>query len=108
MKDILVKKVEAGAHYFLQGIRSEYAGTKAAGAIIHKYMRSGKISATDEQILKKQLADSLKIIGIVIPFVLLPGASILMPVLIKVARKHNIQLMPTSFRYADKVEESAA
>jgi len=41
--------------------------------------------------------DSLKILGIGIPFVLIPGASILMPILVRVARKHHIELMPSAF-----------
>ncbi|WP_256371696.1 hypothetical protein [Flavobacterium sp. YO12] len=36
-------------------------------------------------------------LGIGIPFVLLPGASVLLPILIKAAHKYNIQLMPSAF-----------
>ena len=47
--------------------------------------------------LRTQVMDSLKILGIGIPFVLIPGASILMPILVRVARKHHIELMPSAF-----------
>ncbi|MES2110662.1 MAG: hypothetical protein V4577_18025 [Bacteroidota bacterium] len=43
------------------------------------------------------MLDSLKIIGIGIPFAVLPGASVLIPVLIKVADRHHINLMPSAF-----------
>ena len=78
-------------------MKTEYAGTKEAGAIMRKYMKEGKITAEEEHILKTQMVDSLKIVGVVVPFVLVPGASILMPILIKVAGKHNIELLPSAF-----------
>lgn len=89
--------IEEHAHHFLLGVKTEYNGDKEAGAIIRKYIQGGKISEEEDHILKTQLADSLKIIGVAIPFVLIPGASILMPILIKVASKHNIVLMPAAF-----------
>ena len=89
--------IEEHAHHFLQGIKTEYNGDKEACAIIQKYIREGKISDEEEHLLRGQLMDSLKIVGIGVPFVMIPGASILMPILIKIAGKHNIQLMPSAF-----------
>jgi hypothetical protein len=89
--------IEEHVHHFLQGVNAEYNGDKEACSIIQKYIREGKISDEEDHILKVQLMDSLKIIGIGVPFVLIPGASILMPILIKVAGKHNIELMPSGF-----------
>ena len=100
-RTIIIEKIETGAHHFLESIRIEYAGTKEAGGIVHKYMKGEKITEEEEHILKVQLVDSLKIVGIGIPFVLVPGASILMPILIKVAEKHNIQLMPSACNRKD-------
>ena len=98
---IIIEKIETSAHHFLQSIKIEYEGTKEAGVIVRKYMKGEKITIEEEHVLKTQLADSLKIIGIGIPFVLVPGASILMPILIKVAEKHNIELMPSAFNHKD-------
>ena len=95
--------IEEHAHHFLQGIKTEYVGDKEAGSIIRKYIKEGKISEEEDHILKTQLMDSLKIVGIGVPFVLIPGASILMPILIKVASKHNIELMPSAFISQRKV-----
>ncbi len=75
----------------------EYEGTKEAGLIIQKYIREGAITSDEERILKTQLMDSLKIAGIGIPFVLIPGASILLPIIIRVADRHHIDLMPSAF-----------
>lgn len=89
--------IEKYARHFLQDVKTEYTGDKEAGSIIRKYLKGEKISEEEETILKTQLMDSLKIIGIGIPFVLIPGASVLMPILVKVANKHNIELMPSAF-----------
>jgi len=98
LKKKIIAKIEAGAHSFILSIKTEAASTKEAGLIIQKYAKEGSITPEEEIILKKQMVDSLKIIGVVIPFVLIPGASILMPILIKIAEKHNIELLPSSFQ----------
>lgn len=89
--------IEEHAHHFLQGVKAECQGDKEATAIIHKYLKEGNISEDEEQLLKTQLMDSLKIVGIGVPFALIPGASVMMPILIKVAGKHHINLMPSAF-----------
>lgn len=89
--------IEEHAHHFLHEIKTEAEGDKEAFLIIRKYMEGIKLSETEEHVLKTQLMDSFKIIGIGIPFVLIPGASILMPLLIRVAAKHNIELIPSAF-----------
>ena len=62
----------------------------------------GKITDDEDQLLKIQIMDSLKIVGIGIPFILIPGASVLMPILIRVADKHHIELMPSAFNRQTK------
>src|ERR1035437_944566 len=92
---IIIQHIEASAHHLLISVHKEEANTKEAAAIIKKYMATDNISDDEEKVLKIQLADTLKIVGIVVPFVLIPGASIVMPILITVARRHNINLMPS-------------
>jgi len=89
--------LEEHAHHFLKGVKAECHGDRQAVIIIHKYLKDGKISEEEDRLLKTQLMDSLKIVGIGVPFALIPGASIVMPILIKVAGKHNIELMPSAF-----------
>jgi len=60
-----------------------------------KFMETKSLSKEDETFLKLQLVDHLKILGIVVPFVLIPGASLIMPILIKVAKTKNIDLLPS-------------
>jgi len=93
----IVEKIEESAHHFLHGMKLEYDGTKEAGAVVRKYVKGEHITPEEEHILKTQLMDSLKMAGVMVPFVLIPGASILMPILIKVAGKYNIELLPAAF-----------
>lgn len=92
---IVIQHIEASAHHLVLSVHKEEANTKETGAIIRKYMVTGHITEDEEKTLKMQLADTIKIVGIVVPFVLIPGASIIMPILIKVAGKHNINLLPS-------------
>ena len=97
MKFRLIDKIEEGAHYFVQSIKKEGQETKEATLIVQKYMRTGQMTDDEERIIKEQIVDSLKIIGVVVPFILIPGASIVMPILIKVAEKRGVELLPSSF-----------
>ena len=97
--------IEENVHHFLKGLRIEGQAEKEAALIICKYIREGKISEEEEHILKTQLSDSFKIIGIGVPFLLIPGASILMPIIVKVASKHNIELMPSAFKASGSSEK---
>ena len=84
-------------HHFLQDIKTEGKAEREAGIIIVKYIREGRITEEEDHVLRTQVMDSLKILGIGVPFVLIPGASVLMPILIRVASKHHIELMPSAF-----------
>ena len=97
MKFNLVEKIEECAHHFLQSIKQEGKETKEATMIVHKYIITGVMTDAEEEIIKEQMLDSLKLIGIVVPFILIPGASIVMPILIKVAEKRGVELLPSSF-----------
>ncbi len=94
--------IEEQAHHFLVGLKTEGGGEKEAAKVIRKYLKGEQISAEEEHILRTQLVDTLKILGIGVPFVLIPGASIVMPILIKVAERHNIELMPSGFSNSQK------
>lgn len=94
-KAIIIQHIEDAAHHLLESVHKEEANTKETALIIRKYVHTGQITAEEEHLLKLQVADTLKIVGIVVPFVLIPGASIIMPILIKVAGHHNINLMPS-------------
>lgn len=105
MENRLLKKIEEQIKLFLENIKEHGENTQEAGEVIQKYVSGKELSDEDEEILKTQLVDWLKIFGVVVPFVLIPGASILMPFLLKMAEKYDIHLMPTAFQNKEKKAE---
>jgi len=93
--------IEEHARHFLQNLKKEIDGDKDAAAIIGKYIKHGQITDEEDHVLRTQFMDSLKIIGVGVPFILIPGASILIPIIVKVAEKHNIELIPSAFNNND-------
>lgn len=83
---------------FLIGVKNEAKDTKEASFIIGKYLVKQKITKDEERALKKQVSDLFKIVGIGIPFILIPGATLLIPFIIRVADKKGINLIPTNFK----------
>jgi len=71
--------------------------TEVAAKILQKHIKGEEVTPEEDVLLKQNFYDTLKIAGIGIPFVLIPGASILLPALIVIAKKHNINLLPSAF-----------
>ena len=83
---------------FLVGIKNEADDTKETSLIIYKFISQQKITKKDEKHLKNQVYDIFKILGIGVPFMIIPGATLLIPFIIKVAEKKGIDLVPSNFR----------
>jgi len=86
----------------LKGLKTETFETKQASKIALKYISKGSITKEEETELRQQVYDILKTLGVGIPFALIPGASILIPILIKVAQKKGINLLPSAFTEQDE------
>ncbi|MBL4669675.1 MAG: hypothetical protein HRT73_04850 [Flavobacteriales bacterium] len=78
-------------------IKTEVSETKIASQILVKYIKEGEVTDKEEKELREQVYDLLKVLGIGIPFALIPGASLLLPFLIKIAQKKGVDLLPTAF-----------
>ena len=78
-------------------IRTEASETQEASKILVKYIKEGNVTKEEEDELKTQVYDLLKVLGVGVPFALIPGASLLMPFLIKMASKKGLDLLPTAF-----------
>jgi hypothetical protein len=78
-------------------IKTEANETHVASKILIKYLKEGNVSKEEEKELKTQVYDLLKVLGIGVPFALIPGASLLLPFLIKLAKRKGIELLPTAF-----------
>lgn len=88
---------------FVIKVKTEASETKVASQIFIKYVKEGNITKEEELELKTQVYDLLKVLGIGVPFALIPGASLLMPFLLKIAAKKGIDVLPTAF--TDSVEK---
>jgi hypothetical protein len=82
---------------FVENIRTEASETKEASKILRKYISKQPITKEEEFALRNQVYDVLKTVGVGIPFVIFPGSAVLMPLLIKIAKKKGINLLPSAF-----------
>lgn len=86
-----------GIKSFLEKVSKEASETKEASVILKKYIKEGKVTPEEEEKFREQLIDVLKAMGIGIPFVLIPGASLLLPLVAKLSKKFKINIFPSSF-----------
>lgn len=73
-------------------------GVCKLGYLVVKYLKEGKLSKKEEKELKLQFYDVLKIMGVGIPFFMIPGSTVLVPFLVKLSRKLGLDIIPTSFK----------
>lgn len=95
---------------FVTKLGTEAKETHNASKILAKYIKAGKLSEEEEKELKEQVYDLFKMMGIGIPFMLIPGSTLLIPFLAKVAEKRGINLLPSAFssnkEILDELEEN--
>ncbi|CAG5078044.1 LETM1 domain-containing protein [Parvicella tangerina] len=104
LKDNRIKAQKA-MKTFARDLGNEAKETREASKILVKFLMDGKISPEEEKELKTQVYDLFKMAGIGIPFFLIPGSSLLLPFLIKVASRYGVNLLPTSFDHRNDEEE---
>jgi hypothetical protein len=91
---------------FLIGLKNEASGSKETSRIIVKFISNNKISKEEEKHLKNQVYDIFKILGIGVPFMLIPGSTLLIPFIVKVAEKKGIDLIPSNFKKNKELNNS--
>lgn len=91
------KKASKAMRLFLHNVGTEAKETKDASKILLKFIREGKVEEQEEEELKQQVYDLLKMVGIGVPFFLIPGSSLLIPFLMKIAEKRGVNLFPSAF-----------
>jgi len=96
------RKTTKALNFFFNGVKNEAIDTKEASLIIVKFLATQKISKEEEKRLKLQVQDLFKILGIGIPFMIIPGATVLIPFILKAAEKKGIDLIPSNFRIKEK------
>lgn len=83
---------------FLIGVKNEATDSKESTRIIVKFVLKQQITKEEEKHLKTQVYDVFKILGIGVPFMLIPGATLLIPFILKAAEKKGIDLYPSNFK----------
>ena len=83
---------------FFNNLGNEAKETKQASYLLVRFVKEGKLSKKEEKQLKLQFYDVLKIMGLGIPFFMIPGASVLVPFLLKISIKLGLDIIPTSFK----------
>ncbi len=99
------KKASKAMRLFLHNMGTEAKETHQASKILVKFLREGKVAKEEEIELKQQVYDLLKMVGIGVPFFLIPGSSLLIPFLLKIANKRGVKLLPSAFNKNENEEE---
>ena len=83
---------------FAEKLANEAKETREATQIITKHLKGEEVTEEEDKALRSQFYDVLKMAGLGIPFALVPGASVLVPLLVTFAKKNNVNLLPSSFQ----------
>ena len=98
-------KASSALKNFVGKLGTEAKETHAASKIMVKYLRGDVINEEEEKELKTQIFDLFKMAGIGIPFMVIPGSTVLIPYLVKLAKKRGINLLPTAFKEENKEDD---
>lgn len=93
-----IKKLENLIVDFLNKLKKEGKETSEAAVILKRYAMGRKVSKEEMNIFRNKMIDVVKIIGIGIPFTIIPGSTLLLPLVISIAKKYKIDILPSSFR----------
>ena len=93
-----IKKFRLFLKDFIYRLKKEGEETSEAYRILVRYAKGEVVSKEDCDKLKTQMIDVIKIVGIGIPYVLIPGSTLLLALLVSIARKYKIEILPSSFK----------
>lgn len=91
------KKIKEKFVELFKNLKQEGNETKEMMNLITKYVETGSISDEESDKIREQLIDMLKLSGHLTIF-MLPFGSLLIPFLIKISKKLNIDILPSSFK----------
>jgi len=100
----MLKKAEDSLHDFWKKSRNEIKETEQAEEVFEKYIGGKEVTSEEKEILKSQTFDMVKIVFIGVPLAVIPGFSLLMVLIVKVGRKYNFNVLPSSFASPKKKE----
>lgn len=80
---------------FFNVLKKEYSDTKDLLPIIQKYIKREPITNKEKVLFRNQIKDTLKLAGLgAIAAIPIPGTMLLIPPIIQLAKKFNINLLP--------------
>lgn len=83
------------AKMFFDIIQKEYGDTKDLMPILRKFISGATLSPREKVMFQKQMKDTLKLLGLgAIAAIPIPGTMLLIPVVVQLAKKFNINLLP--------------
>lgn len=92
---VLSNMTEVQAQMFFNILKKEYGDTKDLLPIIRKFIKTKTLSKQEKEIFQQQMKDNLKLLGLgAIAAIPIPGTMMLIPVIIQVAKKFKINLLP--------------
>jgi hypothetical protein len=83
---------------FLKRLKKEGNETSEAAIILARYAKGEKVSKEEMEKFRNQMIDVIKVLGIGVPFTIIPGSSLLLPLVLSIAKKYNIDILPSSFK----------
>jgi hypothetical protein len=83
---------------FLKRLKKEGNETSEAAIILSRYAKGEEVSKEDMEKFRNQMVDVIKVLGIGVPFTIIPGSSLLLPLVLSIAKKYNIDILPSSFK----------
>ena len=90
---------------FFDIVKKEYGDTKDLLPIIQSYIKTGSLSNDDKKKFQQQMKDTLKVMGLgAIAAIPIPGTMLLIPIIVQLAKKFNINLLPEGFPKESKEE----
>lgn len=83
------------AKMFFDIVQKEYGDTKDLMPILRKFISGATLSPREKVMFQKQMKDTLKLLGLgAIAAIPIPGTMLLIPVVVQLAKKFNINLLP--------------
>jgi hypothetical protein len=75
----------------------EATQTKQAGGICIKCVQGKEVTVEERKILWTQVIDIAKVILIGVPYIIIPGFTVVLIVLVKIGRKYKFNVLPSAF-----------
>ena len=92
---ILLNMSQEQGQLFFDIAKKEYGDTKYLLPILQKYVKTRNLTDREKYLFQKQLKDTMKIMGLgAIAAIPIPGTMLLIPAIIQMAKKFNINLLP--------------